>query len=911
MALTFFYLKLILGMILMVALIKESIKEKGVVKVPFFVFVSLVNAMSMRNLIKDTIQPDIFSQFMMLVFLCLIGYEVFRGKETHLDYRQIVNSPILNHTEYLFAVIKNEDLDIVTSNQAFKTYFENAKHHIDVPSLISRLHRGLSKIEIVDYKNSRHIFNVKMEKLTSRFSLLLLKEITDVEGLKGSLQELKHYSHEQWDNAPNMIMIRNKEGQVVYMNKQCEAFFEFPFEKFKGKHYQNLYIDKSEFYAHERRFGSIDSEEIIKAVLKYTPPSEQLKFYDIVETTTLYDNAKHILTSAVDATVKMHMDLLIQSYVSMQKRDTENTMIFVLDFIYKDLLFVEKINKTLGLNFTDLPQFIKGLNLQDQNKINKIKMNPEYFEPFSFQLQDGHHFFLEEVFVDKNGYCLGLLVKFLAPNQQNFSFQDIGNEVLQYVREGVLVIDYYGNIEYCNDYLLKTLKYSRHEMEKMTIMDITKGLTETMIQRNWVMSKEHKTLQFERLYVTSEQEEIPMDIFTIMTQQQGQEKLVLLITPSTEKRMGYKFKNHATEKSLRYAHIFDAFEHQIVEIKLPFKEVFFYDSFNESEGFVGLELKFLQWLNNIHDLDRAQVFESVDTIVFDKAVNYTFEYRYFTQGKWQWMRSKGRYVETNGKASIILLNSNIDDLKTSQAQIEERKYIISEAEKIANIGYWRYDVQKNVFQVSKAFLDIFSLNLQNKSLPYEQFVENLLWTDRSYFEDSFYKFIWHGNDIDLVVRAQPKDKVIFYNFKGKIYKDEEGAPAYALGVIKDQTDSIKQKNHLTAQSQYYEQMINDAPIAMALVVKGGHFKFCNSRFKKEFDMEENKIYDYQMFIQFIKENYKITSNINLSSVEPPNAEILVSFKNEQSNNFILTSSPLSNSENKHFGYLISIINTGM
>lgn len=897
-------------MVLMVALIKDSIKEKGVVKVPFFVFVSLVNAMSMRNLIKGTIQSDIFSQFMMFIFLSLIGYEVFRRKETHLDYRQIVNSPILNHTEYLFAVIKNEDLEIVTSNHAFKTYFENAKHFVDVPSLISRLHRGLSKIEIVDYKNTRHIFNVKMEKLTTRFSLLLLKEITDLEGLKGSLQELKFYSHEQWDNAPNMIMIRSKDGEIVYMNKQCEAFFEFPFEKFKGKSYKNLYIDKNEFYAHERHFASIDSEGTLKGVLKYTTPSEHMKFYDLVETITLYDNAKHILSSSVDITVKKHMELLIQSYVSMQKMDTENTVIFVLDFIFKDLLFIEKVNKTIGSNFTDLPQFMSGLNSQDQNKINKIKMNPEYFEPFSIQIQNGLHFFIEEVFIDKNGYCLGLMVKFLSQNQRDYSLNDIGSEVLQYVREGVLVIDYHGRIEYCNDYVLRILKYSRQEMDNMTILDITKGLTETMIQRNWLMSREHKTLQFERLYVTSEHEELAMDIFTIMTQHQGQEKLILLMTPSREKRLGYKLKNQAPEKSLRYAHIFDAFEHQVVEIKLPFKEVFFYDSFNEQEGFIGLELKFLQWLNNIHDLDRAQVFESVDTLVFDKAENFTFEYRYFTQGKWQWIRSKGRYVESEGKASIILLNSNIDDLKTAQALIEERKYIISEAEKIANIGYWRYDVQKNVFQVSEAFLEIFSLNLQNKSLPYEQFVENMLWTDRSYFEDSFYKFIWHGDQIDLVVRAQPKDKVIFYNFKGKIYKDEDGAPYYALGIIKDQTDSIKQKNHLTAQLQYHEQMINDAPIAMALVVKGGHLKFFNSRFKDQFEIEKNNVHDFESFISALKKDFKSFSNELLPGVEPPNTQITLSFDHEKLGKMTLLSSPLSNSENKHFGYLISVIYNG-
>lgn len=912
MAGTFFYLKLILAISLLFALIRESIKEKGLVKVPFFVFVCVVCAASMRNLIVGSIPKEAYSQATLLTFLILVAYDVFKKNEGQTDYKQIFNSVILDHSDYLMAIVRYDDLEMVASNKAFKMTFENAKHHIDITSLVSRLHRGLTKIEIVDHKNNRRIYSVKMDHLSSRFSMLTLKEITNVESLKATFQELETMTMNQWQNAPNLMMVRTFDDIILYMNPMYETFLEYPLSRFKGQVFKAIYMDLDEYYTHEAAKEQLQNnpEQTVKLSLRYSAPSGQIKFYDVAESVSLFEGRQVIVTNGVDQTVKKHMALMTQSYEAFQEDEVDLSATFVLDFIKKEILFLERVNRYLEMPLKDYAHFISQLSVEDQSKLNKVFLASMSFSPFIIEIGHGSYYLINRIFSDDNGYALGALVKFVSANVPLHSIKDMDHMVLEYVREGVIVVNYDGKIEYCNDYITKLLKYSRGELLSFNITEITKGLTLAMIQRNWTMSREHKILQFERVYVTSEGEEVGIDVFSVLMQTRSSEKLVLLLTPSSEKKASLKLQKTLLEPTLRYSHIFEALEHQMVEIKFPNKDVFFYESFTEDKGFVGLELKFLQWLNNVHDDDRARVFESIDNIVYGKLKSLIFEYRYFTQGEWQWVRSNGKYIENLTHASVVLLNQNVDEMKNTTERIAESKHILQESERIANIAHWKYDVSKNEFYVSHSFPEVMNTAIEARILHYEQFMEYLLWTDRAYFESEFYKFIWRNQPLDVVVRTQPASNVEFYNFKGQVYYEKEETPAYAIGVIHNITEDVKQKNENILLAQNYEEIVEQAPYPMALVIRGGFIKITNAAFRNLISPLGDDIKDFtsfknEWFKRIELKEAHVDQMLELSSVFKA-VEVV-----GEGVSFTVSLSPLLSNENRYYGNLMVFVEHGI
>lgn len=908
MAGTFFYLKLILAMVLMFALIRESIKERGLVKVPFFVFVAVVCAVSMRSLIISEIPTDVYSQAVVFSFLVLVTYDIFKKNEGQLDYKQIFSSVILDHSDYLMAIVKYDDLEMVASNKAFKSTFDNAKHHIDITSLVSRLHRGLTKVEIVDHKNNRRVYHVKMDHLNNRYSMLTLKEITAFEALKVTFQDYENLTLTQWHNAPHLLLVRSLEDVILYMNPKFETFLEYPLTRFKGQVLKAIYNDVDEYYYHEAAKELLENtpDQPVKLSLRYTAPSGKIKFYDITEMLILHEGRQVILTNGIDQTVKKHMDLLTQSYSVLQDDEADLSATFVLDFMNKDVLFLERVNRYLEIPLKDYAHFISQISSEDKLKLDKILLSPTNFTPFIFEIGQGSYYLINRVFTDSNGYALGLLVKYVSANVPLHSIKEMDHMVLEYIREGVLVVNYEGKIEYCNDFIIKLLKYSRSELLNLNIVDVTKGLTLAMIQRNWSMSREHKVLQFERVYVTSEGEEVGIDVFSVLMQTRSSEKLVLLLTPTIEKKASLKLQKTLLEPTLRYSHIFEALEHQMVEIKFPNKDVFFYESFTEDKGFVGLELKFLQWLNNVHDDDRTRVFESIDHIVYGKLKSLIFEYRYFTQGEWQWVRSNGKYIENHTHASVVLLNQNIDEIKTTTNQIAENKHILQEAERIANIAHWKYVVSTNEFFVSNSFQEVMNAPMSSNVLHYEQFMEYLLWTDRAYFESEFYKFVWRKHALDIVVRTQPASNVEFYNFKGQVYYEKEDIPSYAIGVVHNITEEIKQKNENLLLAQNYEEIVEQAPYPMALIIRGGFIKITNDAFRKLISPLENEIKDFtsfknEWFKRVGTEDEGVKQMMELSSVDKT---VEISGKEKR---YTVKLVPLLSNEKRYYGNLIIFI----
>lgn len=907
MAGTFFYIKLILAVVLLMGLVRESLREKGMFKIPFFVFVAFIAAHGFRTLFAGEIPSDAHSQALIVIFLIFMSYETFKSKELQLDYKQILSSPVLSFTSEAIAIIKNENIEIVASNKNYKQVFERAKHLIELPTLVSRLHRGQNKVEIMDANNQRRVYLAKIRPLGAKFSILLMEDVTEKEALEHLMDEEEAYYQHLWDNAPNMIMIRTLDGEIVYMNHKMERFLGRALETVKGQNYKRIYNKRSERYKHEAEQAKLvaGEERSMQTRLKYTSEDDKIKFYEVSETLILYQNKRHIISNCIDLTIKTHTDLLLTSYAYIQDLSGENTYmpLIVVDFMNSELLFLERVKQFLDVPLEGYQMFYKGLSEGDSEKLDALLTDDGHFEPFTVVYRESHYFVVEQVIYSDSHYATGLVLKYINRKISAFTAMQIGALVLEHIVEGIVVINYDGQIEYVNDKTLKLLKFSRAELESMNIMSVTKGLTLDMVRRNWAMSKEHRTLQFERVYQTSEGEELPMEVESVLSGDSQEEKLILLLRPMKEKQMTVK---SAVAPQLRYAHIFDAVEHQIVEIKLPDKTVYFYDAFEEEGGLIGLELKFLQWLNNVHDFDRSIVYENIDALMFYNKRHLTFEYRYFLSGEWHWIRSTGKYIESPQSASIVLVNQNITEVKTMENRLEESRHLLIESERISEVAHWKYEVSKNEFVISDTFLEVVGVVSGGNRIHYEQLVESILWTDRSFFEDQFYKFIWQGEALDVIVRIQPTGAASYLSFAGKVYTDEDGAPLYAIGTVKNITLDVQRHKKLQQEKMFYEEMIESLPFAVALVIRGGSVKVRNEKFDALFSTSAVDKLEFREIKQKILTRYYLGEENENDTIELASTEQYYTLNGKSGERLVLISSPVLDSEGRYYGNLVTL-----
>jgi len=156
-----------------------------------------------------------------------------------------------------------------------------------------------------------------------------------------------------------------------------------------------------------------------------------------------------------------------------------------------------------------------------------------------------------------------------------------------------------------------------------------------------------------------------------------------------------------------------------------------------------------------------------------------------------WARLNVSLVRDDGHRPLyfIVQIEDVDERKRTEDQLRRSKALLTEAQQVAHIGNWNWDIPTNVITWSDQMFRIFGLDPQEGPLPYETFLNLIHPEDRDEVNRITQKALKDRQPFDHDRRiVWPDGSVHTYNSRGAVEVDAFGKPIRLYGTAQDVTE---------------------------------------------------------------------------------------------------------------------------
>ena len=142
-------------------------------------------------------------------------------------------------------------------------------------------------------------------------------------------------------------------------------------------------------------------------------------------------------------------------------------------------------------------------------------------------------------------------------------------------------------------------------------------------------------------------------------------------------------------------------------------------------------------------------------------------------------------------------NRMASEINRRTIEIKESENKLKEAQRIAKIGNWDWDIVKNELHWSDEIYNIFGLNKEEISLTYETFINLIYPADREFVKNSVYDALYNKKPYSIdyrIVLTDGKEKIV--HGEGMVILNGNDEPVRMLGTIQDVTEKKKLEDQL-------------------------------------------------------------------------------------------------------------------
>jgi len=185
-------------------------------------------------------------------------------------------------------------------------------------------------------------------------------------------------------------------------------------------------------------------------------------------------------------------------------------------------------------------------------------------------------------------------------------------------------------------------------------------------------------------------------------------------------------------------------------------------------------------------------------------------------------------LDTNSQLSgIVGVSRDITQEYNFQYQFEESQHYLIEAQSIAHIGHWDWDITSGELSWSDEIYKIFGYKAQAFEATYEAFLQTIHPDDREMVSQAVNEAIEKHEKYDVYHRVilPNKEEKIVHELGHAIY-DKDAKAVQMIGTVQDVTHIHKMQNELQEQKEVFETMFEEASDGM-LLLEEGRFTRCN------------------------------------------------------------------------------------
>ncbi len=144
----------------------------------------------------------------------------------------------------------------------------------------------------------------------------------------------------------------------------------------------------------------------------------------------------------------------------------------------------------------------------------------------------------------------------------------------------------------------------------------------------------------------------------------------------------------------------------------------------------------------------------------------------------------------------------LDEYKKTEEELRRTKNILSEAQRIAHIGNWVWDIVNNTLEWSDEIYHIFGLKPQEFGATYQAFLSSVHPDDREFVENSVNNALYKNQPYSIDHRIiLPNGRIKIVHEQAEIKFDEGGKPTQMLGTVQDITENVKAQDAKEIEEQ--------------------------------------------------------------------------------------------------------------
>lgn len=335
----------------------------------------------------------------------------------------------------------------------------------------------------------------------------------------------------------------------------------------------------------------------------------------------------------------------------------------------------------------------------------------------------------------------------------------------------------------------------------------------------WYDLKINKSISFETVYRNEDYEAIPVEVNATYIENAGMEYASIFITNIDER---IQMLEQISKGNERMRLTMEGINEAMLEINFATKEAVINDRGYELLGIQEDDIDlFGQWQTLIHDEDEQRFGKTVESARHHcRMMNVDIRLK-VNQSNWRWFKVKGKFFNSD-RAGVCQqffgIASDINDQIELQHSLEEGLKMLQEAEAIAKMGHFSFDLEKNMVTRNENTLALLSIDHRDAEISYEAFIDEIYEDDRKYVDFKLLDAIWNNTHFDIVYRMlDDNGHLRFINARAKAVYDENNRPIITLGTLIDVTEQ-KERERAIHRSQFIlENVVDKSPIGMVVM----------------------------------------------------------------------------------------------
>ena len=157
-----------------------------------------------------------------------------------------------------------------------------------------------------------------------------------------------------------------------------------------------------------------------------------------------------------------------------------------------------------------------------------------------------------------------------------------------------------------------------------------------------------------------------------------------------------------------------------------------------------------------------------------------------------------------------LVEERTEELKTAFNSLKESEQSLSEAQKLAHIGNWKWDIVTDEAYWSDEMYSIYGLKPQEFEVTYKLFLTYVHSNDRDYVDNALKKAL-NGEPLDIdyrIILADDSERVV--HAKSEVIFDENYTPVSMRVTVQDITERKKSEEKLQESEEKYRNIVEIA-----------------------------------------------------------------------------------------------------